>query len=102
MGLLNFFAKPAPTLLRLPSGSFTVGRDGRILTSTLPSSFPADVVKEIAQQVRAAFAEADTAQLPLAELVVDYPSLKISARELRGGAIVFLTPKAPASPMKQS
>jgi len=102
MGLLSLFAKPAPILLRLTSGSFTVGRDGRILTSTLPSSFPADVVKEIAQQVRAAFAEADTAQLPLAELVVDYPSLKISARELRGGAIVFLTPKAPASPMKQS
>ena len=102
MGLLSLFAKPAPTLLRLPSGSFTVGRDGRILTSTLPSSFPADVVKEIAQQVRAAFAEADTAQLPLTELVINYPSLKISARELRGGAIVFLSPKAPSSPMKQS
>ncbi len=102
MGLLNLFAKPAPTLLRLPSGSFTVGRDGRILTGTLPSSFPAEVVKEIGQQVRAAFAEADTAQLPLAELVIHYPSLKISARELRGGAIIFLTPKAPSSPMKQS
>ncbi len=102
MGLLNLFAKPAPTLLRLPSGSFTVGRDGRILTGTLPSSFPAEVVKEIGQQVRAAFAEADTAQLPLAELVIHYPSLKISDRELRGGAIIFLTPKAPSSPMKQS
>jgi hypothetical protein len=102
MGLLNLFSKPAPTLLRLPSGSFTVGRDGRVLTGTLPSSFPADVVKDIAQQVRTAFAEADAAQLPLAELVINYPSLKISARELRGGAIVFLTPKAPTSPMKSS
>jgi len=102
MGLLNFFAKPAPTLLRLPSGSFTVGRDGRILSGTLPSSFPADVVKEIARQVRAAFEEAETAQLPLTELVINYPSFKISARELRGGAIVFLAPKAPISPMKPS
>ena len=102
MGLLSLFAKPAPTLLRLPSGSFTVDRDGRILTGTLPSSFPADVVKDIAQQVRATFAEADTAQLPLAELVINYPSLKISARELRGGAIVYLAPKAPSSPMKSS
>jgi hypothetical protein len=102
MGLLKLFAKPAPTLLRLPSGSFTVGRDGRILTGTLPSSFPGDVVKDIAQQVCAAFAEAEAAQLPLTELVISYSSLRISARELRGGAIVFLAPKAPASPMKSS
>ena len=102
MGLLNLFSKPAPTLLRLPSGSFTVGRDGRVLTGTLPSSFPADVVKDIALQVRAAFAEADAAQLPLAELVINYPSLKISARELRGGAIVFLSPKTPSTPASQS
>ena len=102
MGLLSLFTKPAPTLLRLPSGSFTVDREGCVLMGTLPSSFPAGRVKEIAQQVRAVFAEAAAAQLPLAELVIHYPSLKISARELRGGAIVFLSPKAPTSPMKQS
>ena len=52
MGLLNLFARPAPTLMRLPSGSFTVDRDGRVLTSTLPSSFPAHLVKDIAREVR--------------------------------------------------
>jgi hypothetical protein len=102
MGLLNLFAKPAPTLMRLPSGSFTVDRDGRVLTSTLPSSFPAHLVKEIAREVRTAFSEAAAAQLPLAECVINYSSLKICARELRGGAIVYLTPKAPVSPMRQS
>jgi len=102
MGLLSLFAKPAPSLVRLPSGSFTVDRDGRVLTGTLPSSFPVSLVKDIAEQVRASFAEADTAQLPLAELIISYPSLKISARELRGGAIVYLSPKAPSSPMKHS
>jgi hypothetical protein len=102
MGLLNLFAKPAPTLLRLPAGSFTVDRNGRILTGTLPSSFPGNLIKDIAQQVRAAFTEAASTQLPLAELVIHYPSLRISARELRGGAIVFLAPKAPSSPMKPS
>jgi hypothetical protein len=102
MGLLNFFAKPAPTLLRLPSGSFSVDREGSVLTSTLPSSFPAGLVKDIAQQVRGAFEEAAEAQLPLTELNIHYPSLKISARELRGGAIVFLSPKAPRSPASQS
>jgi hypothetical protein len=102
MGLLNLFAKPAPTLLRLPSGSFTVDRKGCVLMGTLPSSFPAGLVKDIALQVRTAFGAAAAAQLPLAELIIHYPSLKIAARELRGGAIVFLSPKAPVSPMKQS
>lgn len=102
MGLLKFFSKPAPTLLRLPSGSFTVGRDGRVLTGTLPSSFPVALVKDIAEHVRGAFAEAAAAQLPLTELVLNYPSLRISARELRGGAIIYLFPKAPSSPMRQS
>jgi len=102
MGLLSLFAKPAPTLVRLPSGSFTVDRNGRVLTGTLPSSFPASLVNDIAREVRAAFSEAAAAQLPLAELVINYPSLKISARELRGGAIIYLSPKAPSSPMRQS
>jgi hypothetical protein len=102
MGLLNLFAKPAPTLVRLPAGSFTVARDGRVLTGTLPSSFPASLVKDIAGQVRAAFSEAAAAQLPLAEFVINYPSLRIAARELRGGAIVYLSPRAPSSPMRQS
>ncbi len=102
MGLLNLFAKPAPTLLRLPSGSFTVDRDGRVLTGTLSSGFPAGLIKDIARQVRTTFSEAAAAQLPLAELIINYPSLKIAARELRGGAIVFLSPKAPSSPMRQS
>jgi hypothetical protein len=102
MGFLSLFAKPKPTLLRLPSGSFTVDREGCVLMGTLPSSFPVSLVKDIAQQVLTTFGEAAAVQLPLAELVIHYPSLKIIARELRGGAIVFLSPKAPISPMKQS
>jgi hypothetical protein len=102
MGLLNLFAKPAPMLMRLPSGCFTVDRDGRVLTVTLPSSFPVSLVEDLAREVRAAFSEAAAAQLPLAEFVINYPSLKISARELRGGAIVYLSPRAPASPMRQN
>ena len=102
MGLLSLFTKSAPTLLRLPSGSFTVDREGCVLTGTLPSSFPSALVKDIAEQVRSTFGAAAAAQLPLTELVIHYPSLRIAARELRGGAIVFLSPKAPVSPMKQS
>ena len=102
MGLLSLFAKSAPTLLRLPAGSFTVDRDGRVLTGTLPSSYPKRLVAQIAREVRAAFSEAAAAQLPLAELVIHYPSFKISARELRGGAIIYLAPKIPVSPMNHT
>ena len=102
MGPLSLFSKPAPTLVRLPSGSFTVDREGYVLMGTLPSSFPASLIKDIARQVLTAFSEAAAAQLPLAELIIHYPSLKVTARELRGGAIVFLSPTASSSPMSQS
>jgi len=102
MGLLSRFAKPAPTLLRLPSGSFTVDREGSVLVGTLPSSFPAALVTDIARQVLAAFRDGAAAQLPLSEVVINYPSLKITARELRGGALIFLSPKALYAPANQS
>ena len=94
MGLLDIFSKSdAPTLARLPYGSFTIDADGRVLGSTLPQSFPAAQVKEIGQQVLAAFRNAQKAQLAFSELVVSYSALKVTARELRGGAIIFLAPQ---------
>jgi hypothetical protein len=102
MGLLNLFSsKPAPTLLKLPSGTFTLDRTGRVVVSTLPSSFPADLLAEIGKHVLTTFREAQAAQLLLAELVICYPALKITARELRGGAIVFLAPQALTGPVKR-
>jgi hypothetical protein len=98
MGLLSLFSKPTPTLLRLPSGSFTVDRQGRVLVGTLPSSFPAELMDDIAQQVLAAFRGGANAQLPLSQLTINYSSLKITARELRGGAIIYLSPIAPYAP----
>jgi hypothetical protein len=97
MGLLSLFSKPAdagPGLLRLYSGSFTVDRNGRINACTLPQSFPAAHLKAIADSVLGTFREAQAAQAPLTELTVEYAALKLTARELRGGAIVFLTPRS--------
>ena len=99
MGLLNLFSKPAPALLGLPSGSFTLDRSGRVVIATLPSSFPAALMAEIGRQVMTTLRDAQAAQLPLAELIVYYPALKITARELRGGAIVFLAPQTLAGPL---
>ncbi len=98
MGLLNLFSKSAPTLLRLPSGSFTVDRQGRVLVGTLPASFPPDLIDDIAQQVLATFRGALAAQLPLEQLAIHYSSLAITARELRGGAIIYLSPLVSSAP----
>ena len=92
MGLLNLFSKPS-TLLQLPRGSFTVDKDGRVLASTLPRSFPEEFAEEIALQVLGTFRAAQKARISLNEVIVQYANLKITARELRGGAIIFLVPK---------
>ncbi len=98
MGILGFLGKSGRvTLMRLPAGSFTVDRTGRVLASTLPQSFPVSVVQEVGEHVLATFRAAEAAQLPLSEVVAEYSALKLTARELRGGAIVFLTPRGLAT-----
>jgi hypothetical protein len=93
MGLLSLFSKAAPQLQPLPRGSFTVDSDGRVLVSTLPQSFSRTLATDIATEVLAAFKASQAARLPLTELVIRYSSLKLTARELRGGAIIFLAPR---------
>ncbi|HXU78278.1 MAG TPA: hypothetical protein VN794_17020 [Methylomirabilota bacterium] len=102
MGLLSLFSKASPALFRLPSGSFTVDREGKVLIGTLPSSFPTELVRDIGQHVIAAFRDADAAQLPISELVMNFATLRITARELRGGAIVFLAPRTAYTPDKSA
>lgn len=94
MGFLSKIFKPPPVgLVRLPMGSFTIDREGRVITCTLPQSFPMGHMQEIGRIVLAYFRGAQQAQMPVRELIVNYPALKLAARELRGGAIVFLTPQ---------
>ncbi len=97
MGFLNFFSKAPARLMPLPAGSITVDPAGRILVSTLPQSFPETFVRDIGLQVLAAFQSAKSAQLPLSEVVIRYSSLKLTARELRGGAIIFVAPQTLAT-----
>ena len=95
MGFLSLFSKSsgAAKLERLPSGSFTIDRTGRVLTSTLPGSFPEARAKLIGDTVLAVFLSAQQQELPLKELFIHFAALKVTARELRGGAIIFLAPK---------
>ncbi|HEX8311260.1 MAG TPA: hypothetical protein VF614_08090 [Chthoniobacteraceae bacterium] len=94
MGILKPFTRSKKPLRpeRLPSGAFTLHRGGEIVGSTLPSSFPLIAVTEIGRVVLEAFARAHETNLPLSDLYINYSGLTITARELRGGALIFLNP----------
>jgi hypothetical protein len=53
------------------------------------------MLEEIAAEILRLFQEARQAHLPLAEFRIHFASLQITAREARGGAIIFLTPSVP-------
>ena len=92
MGILNLFSKPRPALRRLPAGSLTVDREGHIVTSTVASSYPREVLEEMADEVLRLFREARAAHLPVSEFKIQFASLQLTAREARGGALIFLFP----------
>lgn len=97
MGLLNMLSKRgagAASIMRLPTGSFTLDPTGRVVASTLPRSFPEEHVREIGDLILSTFKLAREARIPLTELIADYAALKLTARELRGGAIIFLAPRS--------
>jgi hypothetical protein len=87
-----FNRKLSAHLMRLPSGCFTVDRDGQIIASTLPQTFPLEKVQLIADAVLATFKSAQEARLVFHELHITYAALKLTAREMRGGAIIFFMP----------
>ena len=96
MGLLDVFKTRAESPPPLPSGSFTADRAGEILSSTVASAFPPAGLKQISALVLKTFRDAEAHDLPLTELVINFGSISLKARELRGGAIIFLSPRGTA------
>lgn len=94
MGILKPFSRSLKPLHPelLPSGSFSIHSGGEIVASTLPSSFPLHIVMQIGQSVLGTFRQAQEASLPLNDLHIHYSGLTITARELKGGALIFLNP----------
>ncbi|HTD65058.1 MAG TPA: hypothetical protein VK846_00830 [Candidatus Limnocylindria bacterium] len=91
---MRFFKRRNTAKLpKLPSGAFALDRDGKVVVSTLPQSFPEAQMRDIGERVLAFFRGAQLAQMPQQELNVYYPSLKLTARSLRGGALIFLSPQ---------
>jgi len=78
---------------RFPRGSYTVSSDGGIVVSTLPGSFPRDRMEAIARVMLSALGSARELGAPFTELAADFAGLEIRARDLAGGAIIFVTPQ---------
>ena len=98
MGFLKRFFRSRAAVQQLPTGSLTVDRNGQVVTTTVSSAYPKALLREIGREVLLLFREARASQMPLAEVSLHYASLRITARELRGGAIIFLFPQAAFSP----
>ncbi len=93
MGILNWFAKSAPAVRKLPVGSFTVDRHGKVMTTTAGPEYPQWLLDDTAREVLILFREARSARMPLNGLDLNFAGLHIRAREMRGGAIIFLSPQ---------
>jgi len=103
MGFLKKLFGSRAVVQELPMGSLTVNAQGNIVASTVSSNYPRALLSDVAREVLVIFREAREAQLPLAEVSIHFGSLRVTARETRGGAIIFLMPQTallpqPASP----
>jgi len=99
MGFLKtIFGGRAAAVQQLPTGTITVDRNGHIVTSTVSSAYPQKMLRDVGRDVLELFREARVAQMPLAEVSLHFGSLRITARELRGGAIIFLFPQTALLP----
>jgi hypothetical protein len=98
MDFLKLFTRETPSApMPLPSGTFTIDRTGRLVTSTISNFFPEKLALEIGHAVLDTFRKAQAADVVMTEITVNFTALKLTARELRGGAIVFLAPREPGS-----
>ena len=98
MGFLKKFFSPRAAVQPLPTGTITVDRKGHIIASTVSSAYPKSLLQGIGRDVLELLAEARVADMPLAEVSLHFGSLRITARELRGGAIIFLFPQTALLP----
>ena len=93
MGFLKRLFRGRAAVQQLPAGSLIVARDGKVITSTISAAYPQILLRDIARDVLLLFRQAREAQMPLAELSIHFGSLRVTAREMRGGAVIFLSPQ---------
>jgi hypothetical protein len=66
------------------------------VTSTISSSISGETLEIISAQVLQTFKDAKEAELNMNEFSITMGAMNLKARELRGGAIIFLSPRGAA------
>jgi hypothetical protein len=99
MGFLKKLFGSRAAVQQLPTGSITVDRNGQIVTSTVSSMYPRPLLQAIGRDVLRLFREARSTEIPLTELDIHFASLRITARELRGGTLIFIFPQTALATM---
>jgi hypothetical protein len=97
MGFLKIFFRSNAAITQLPSGSVTIDRLGKVITATVSSTYPPELLRAIGSESLQLLRDAHTSQTPMSEITINFASLRITARELRGGAIIFLFPQSASS-----
>lgn len=92
MGLIKQKPVKESKTCDIKAGSFNVDANGKILSSTLPSSIPEDFVREITRGILAYFTEANKIGLYIEEVNIFFPTVKVFARKMRGGALIRISP----------
>lgn len=98
MGFLKKLFGSRAAVQQLPTGSITMDRDGQIVTSTVSSAYPRPLLQAIGRDVLKLFREAHSTEMSLTELDIHFASLRITARELRGGTLIFIFPQTTLAP----
>jgi hypothetical protein len=73
-----------------------VDREGKVVTSTVSSTVAGQTLEQISAQVLQTFKDAKQAELNMTEFSITMGAMNIKARELRGGAIIFLSSRGAA------
>ncbi|MDE3067367.1 MAG: hypothetical protein KGJ60_07420 [Verrucomicrobiota bacterium] len=101
MGFLKKTFGTRASVRQLPSGTLAVNHRGEVLSSTVSSAYPMPLLREIGREMLLLLRQAHEAQMPLPEVSIHYASLRVTARELRGGAVIFLYPQTTLQPAPQ-
>lgn len=78
----------------IPRGAFTYDSAGGILVGSVPQAWMEEFGPMLVKTLRKAFGVAAEKGLILNEIALYYAGVRIVARDLRGGGIVYLLPLA--------
>lgn len=76
----------------IPQGAFTYDSAGSILVGSVPMAWLDEFGPYLVKTFRKAFAAAEEKGLPLTEIALHYGGARLTAKDLRGGGIIYIFP----------